>query len=227
MANVMPRVIYIDGACTANNARGRANPALRRAAYGIFVVDDHPWNVGVALPRHMHVTNQVAELYALKACLCKIVQASSTEEASSNKGRTVVVKTDSAYVVKIFTSWVHAWARGGWQRRPRFGDKNTRPQPIKNMELIREIYDMLRQLPYVKLEHVRAHGPRPVHARTDSPEFMDWYGNMQADRLAREATATITTTHHNNSPLVEHQKNKLLSGCYVQTRVDAYVCNNV
>lgn len=225
----LPSVVYVDGACSHNHARGKLQRAARRAAYGIYVDAGHPWNEGRSIPLDAKATNQTAELHALRAVLAKvkshvlgvspavrIVRTAGGEVRNPEPGdapRTgITVKTDSMYVVNIVNSWAAQWSRLGWQRR----DRQGRLQPIQNLELIREVVDAVRELNQVhniavSVRHVPAHRPQPqlcppgtippafrglctsaaapqlMRDATPTADYRDWYGNMQADLLARQA----------------------------------------
>ena len=186
-------IVFVDGACTHNHAKDKS---ICRAAYGIFVCDGHPWNEGASLPSDIRATNQSAELYAFRAILKKLL------DWKSSPPRKVIVKTDSLYVVKIYTTWARQWERNNWQRKTR----HKGLQPVQNLQLIRESYDDLQKLKllnvWVSLIHVPAHREKPEggcsnnsnnsNNSTNSEAFQNWYGNMQADRLAREATSNKT-----------------------------------
>jgi ribonuclease HI len=217
----LPSVVYVDGACSHNHARGKLQKEARRAAYGIYVDTDHPWNEGRSIPLDAKATNQTAELHALRAVLVKIrshsimgmSQGVRSPEAGDTPRTCITVKTDSMYVVNIVNSWAEQWSRLGWQRR----DRKGRLQPIQNLELIREVVDAVGELNQVhnvavSVRHVPAHRPPPqlspttippafrglctssspanptaASMRESSAEYRDWYGNMQADLLARQA----------------------------------------
>lgn len=74
---------------------------------------------------------------------------------------TVEVHTDSQYVQKGISAWIHNWKRNGW----RTSDK----KPVKNAELWQQL-DALAQQHEVKWLWVKGHAGHP--------------GNERADRLA-------------------------------------------
>lgn len=177
--------VFVDGACTANNAKGSKDASLRHAAYGVFVADGHPWNTGRALPRDGKNTNQVAEICALR---CALQLAMRAAECGELRAPRVVVKTDSMYVVNVFTKWAANWRRMGWQRKTAGGY-----EPVQNLQPIQETLALLERLAAqhsvaVELRHVRAHRKEPAGVARTSEAWRDWYGNMQADKLAQEAS---------------------------------------
>ena len=74
---------------------------------------------------------------------------------------TVEVHTDSQYVQKGISAWIHNWKRNGW----RTADK----KPVKNAELWQEL-DALAKQHEIKWLWVKGHAGHP--------------GNERADRLA-------------------------------------------
>src|SRR3990170_4514567 len=60
------------------------------------------------------------------------------------------VFTDSELCVNTITKWAAKWARNGWAR----GKKRAE---IKNLDLVRELYDLAESRPKVKLQWIRGH----------------------------------------------------------------------
>ena len=60
----------------------------------------------------------------------------------------VDVYTDSALVVNTLTQWAKGWERNGWKRRD--GE-------VKNLELVREAYELARERPLARITWIRAH----------------------------------------------------------------------
>ena len=58
------------------------------------------------------------------------------------------VYTDSALVVNTLTQWAKGWERNGWKRRD--GE-------VKNLELVREAYELARERPLAHIKWIRAH----------------------------------------------------------------------
>jgi ribonuclease HI len=80
--------------------------------------------------------------------------------------RHVELHTDSEYVMKGITQWIHGWKRNGW--------KTADKKPVKNAELWQRL-DEARRRHQIKWHWVRGHAG---HAE-----------NERADELAREAMA--------------------------------------
>ena len=128
--------IHTDGACRGNPGPGGWGVLLRsngaeKELYG-----------GEAA-----TTNNRMELMAAIRAL----------EALKRPSR-VKLYTDSIYVMKGITTWIHSWKRRGW----RTADK----QPVKNADLWREL-DALRAKHEVEWHWVKGHAGHPENERAD------------------------------------------------------------
>jgi ribonuclease HI len=137
-------VIFTDGACSRNPGPG--------GWAAILTQGDHCKEIsgGEAV-----TTNNRMELMAAIAALEALKQPSHVE-----------LHTDSEYVMKGITQWIHGWKRNGWKTKSR--------EPVKNAELWQRL-DEARQRHQIKWHWVRGHAGHPE--------------NERADELAREAMA--------------------------------------
>jgi len=119
-------VISVHGACSNDGTKEA------RCAIGIWIGENNPSNLFVpldGLPRH---TAQVAELCAVTSALCHV--GSSLEKWKRVRSRpfvpselhTIVIKTDSPYIVNGITEWLAKWKSNGW--------KKGNGQPISNAD---------------------------------------------------------------------------------------------
>ena len=139
----MKRVtIYTDGACEGNPGPG-----------GFAAIIEEEGETRDITGGERHTTNNRMELKAVIAGL------EALDETSL-----VRIVTDSQYVSKGMTSWIHGWRRKGW--------KTATGAPVKNRELWEEL-DALAKRHRVEWEWVRGHDGHP--------------GNERADTLAKEA----------------------------------------
>lgn len=60
----------------------------------------------------------------------------------------VTIYSDSDLCVKTINEWASAWEKRGWRRKT---------GPIKNLELVQELYALAQAHPKVRLQWIRAH----------------------------------------------------------------------
>lgn len=60
----------------------------------------------------------------------------------------IVVHSDSQLCVKTVNEWAPGWERRGWKRKG---------GPIKNLDLVRELYALALAKPQIELRWIRAH----------------------------------------------------------------------
>jgi ribonuclease HI len=129
--------IYTDGACKGNPGRG---------GWGAWLsADGHEKELfgGESL-----TTNNRMELTA-------VIEALSSLKRSCE----VTIYTDSEYVRKGITEWIHGWKQRGW--------KTADKKPVKNVELWQRL-DALRDLHQVHWRWVRGHAGDPGNERADA-----------------------------------------------------------
>jgi len=133
-----PRVtIYTDGACKGNPGRGGWGAWLATAGH------EKEMFGGEAL-----TTNNRMELTAVIEAL-----------ASLKRTCDVIIYTDSEYVRKGITEWIHGWKLRGW--------KTADKKPVKNAELWQRL-DALRNLHRVEWRWVKGHSGDPGNERADA-----------------------------------------------------------
>jgi ribonuclease HI len=138
--------IYADGACKGNPGAGGWGALLEhdgkmRELYG---------GEAQTTNNRMELTAVIRALEALRApCRAK-------------------VHTDSQYVQRGISAWIHDWKRRGWRTADR--------KPVKNQDLWRRL-DELAQQHDVEWIWVKGHAGHP--------------GNERADELANRGVASI------------------------------------
>jgi ribonuclease HI len=137
-------VIYTDGACKGNPGPGGWGVWLKSGTHQRELCG------GAAL-----TTNNRMELTAVIEGLVALKRPSE-----------VTLFTDSQYVRKGITEWIHGWKRRGW--------RTAAKQPVKNMELWQSL-DEVSQIHRIEWCWVRGHAGDP--------------GNEKADALANEGAS--------------------------------------
>ena len=141
--------IYTDGACSGNPGPGGWGAILRSGTHEKEIWGGEP-----------ATTNNRMELLA-------VIRALNTLKRSVN----VRVHTDSQYVQKGISEWIHGWKARGW--------KTAAKAPVKNADLWRAL-DEARERHQVKWLWVRGHSG---HAE-----------NERADELARRGVDAVRKT---------------------------------
>ena len=119
--------VFTDGSCEGNPGPG---------GWGFVWVK----NDAIAIQKHGYepaTTNNRMELRAL----IEAYKAIPRDEK-------LTVYTDSQLCVSTVNEWAEGWERRGWRRKG---------GPIKNLELVKELYALSGERPLVTLKWVRAH----------------------------------------------------------------------
>jgi ribonuclease HI len=133
--------IYTDGACKGNPGPG---------GWGAFIKYNDK-----TLELHggeLDTTNNKMELTAVIEAL----------KAIKDKGKPIIIITDSTYVKNGIEQWIHNWKKNGW--------KSAAKKPVKNMELWQQLDNEVAKINNLKWEWVKGHSGD--------------IGNEKADELA-------------------------------------------
>ncbi len=130
--------IFTDGACSGNPGPGGWGALLRESTG-----DDIELCGGEPA-----TTNNRMEMTAVIEAL-----------ASLAPGRAADVYTDSQYVQKGISEWIHNWKRRGW--------KTAAKEPVKNVDLWMKL-DALAQQHHVKWHWVKGHAGHAENERADA-----------------------------------------------------------
>ena len=145
-ANLTKVEIFTDGACKGNPGTGGWGALLESGG------KEREMKGGEA-----HTTNNRMELSAAIAALEALKKPCSVD-----------IYTDSQYVQKGISEWIHGWKARGW--------KTSTREPVKNDDLWKAL-DLAQQQHAVEWRWVRGHNGHP--------------GNERADVLANRGVATV------------------------------------
>lgn len=132
--------IYTDGSCEGNPGRG--------GWAAIFCYENGKVHeMGAEEP---NTTNNRMEMQGAIAAL-EFFQKSGQSES-------IVLHTDSEYLIKGITQWIHGWKRKGW--------KTASGKPVLNQDLWEKL-DLLNS-PAIEWKHVRGHSGNLYNERCDT-----------------------------------------------------------
>jgi len=138
--------IHTDGGCSGNPGPGGWAFVITEAGTGSIIVEK--WGGEKA------TTNNRMELMAAISAL-EYVRASVTHGVAYGK---IAVYTDSQYVQKGMTSWIHGWKQKNW--------KNSAEEEVKNKDLWLRL-DSLASGFSVSWTWVQAHAGNELNERAD------------------------------------------------------------
>lgn len=131
------RIFYCDGSAKNNG--------YENSSGGFGVVEIQNDNIVYEYQEFKSpTTNNEMELMAILHILQKLDKEKNFDY--HNFTPTSIIYSDSAYCVNIINDWMFSWERNGWKR-----PKN---QEIKNLDIIKQIYN-LREL--AQVEKVKGH----------------------------------------------------------------------
>lgn len=132
-------VVYTDGACSGNPGPGGWAWAVAPSG--------EPSRSGA----EGHTTNQRMEIAAALDAIREF----------ADDPRTILVVSDSAYVVKCFTeNWWKGWLARGW--------RNSQRQPVANRDLWEPLIELVTSRGRVEFEWVKGHSGDPMNDLVDA-----------------------------------------------------------
>jgi ribonuclease HI len=147
--------IYTDGACRGNPGPGGWGAILRNSA-----TEKELWGGEADTTNNrMELTAAIRALQALKRPV------------------DIRLHTDSQYVLKGISSWIHGWKRNGWRTSDR--------KPVKNADLWQEL-DRLRGDHRIEWVWIKGHAGHPENERADA------LANRGIDELPKTASKERT-----------------------------------
>jgi ribonuclease HI len=158
--------IYTDGGCSGNPGPGGwAYVMVQKTFQGETILAE-------AQGAEKNTTNNRMELLAVISALTVMKTGKSLGTAQVPGiplPRQAVVHTDSQYVQKGITEWIHTWKRNSW----RTSDK----KPVKNQDLWMELDKLAGELK-LSWKWVKGHAGNKY--------------NEQCDKMTQEAIASLT-----------------------------------
>jgi ribonuclease HI len=132
-------IAYTDGACSyANNGNG---------GWAFLLRDENGTKIAERNGSVFRTTNNQMEMRAAIEALLAVPE-----------GESVIIYSDSEYLVKGALSWIAGWKTKGW--------KTKKKKPVKNRDLWEKI-DNLQASRQVKWQWVRGHDGNPDNERCD------------------------------------------------------------
>ncbi len=148
-------VAFTDGGC-------RGNPGV--GAWAFVLVDTVTRKALESAGGEQQTTNNRMEMWAAIAALQAVKSADTS----------ILIVTDSKYLIGCCTQWMEGWKKNGWKRK---GD------PLKNLDLLQTL-DELISARSVEFRWVAGHSGHVGN------EHVDRLGNEAMDRLALGRAAT-------------------------------------
>jgi ribonuclease HI len=143
--------IYTDGGCSGNPGPGGwAYVMVLETFQGLKVLEESSGG-------EKDTTNNRMELKAVIESLKSLKTASDNPQSALP--RQAVIFTDSQYVQKGITEWIHKWKKNAW----RTSDK----KPVKNQELWMELDSLVNEFT-LGWEWVKGHAGIEYNERCDS-----------------------------------------------------------
>jgi ribonuclease HI len=159
--------VFTDGSCPGNH---QLNMNKRKAGWAVcFTGGLETFDVSDKIDEPASRTNNIAEMMGLRGALRVI-----SKESLCDRFEAIEIHTDNDYSRKCITVWGPSWKANGWRKRS--------PGKIKNLELIRETYELLKGMPKVNINWTKGHSK-------DGSFFAIWNG--KADAAAKEAAASL------------------------------------
>ena len=128
--------IYSDGSCLGNPGPGGWAFLIEAGGKSYRGADGAP-----------HTTNNRMELKAVIEALTVLRRPCD-----------VIVHTDSQYVQKGISEWIHGWKKRGWKTAAR--------EPVKNVDLWQAL-DLAQQMHQIQWRWVRGHSGHVGNERAD------------------------------------------------------------
>ena len=140
----MDMIIWTDGGCHGNPGPGG----------WAYIITDSSGKTVLAEERggETLTTNNRMELTA-------VIKALEDQAALCAEAVNLEIRTDSQYVQKGITGWIHAWKSKGW--------RTSGKKPVKNIDLWQKLDALAARRP-LKWQWVKGHAGNPLNERCDA-----------------------------------------------------------
>lgn len=164
---------YTDGAATMVKKSGKY---LREAGGWAFVRlnngnEECSQSGGCPL-----TTNNEMELYAIYASILDFLD-------NANQDDSLIICSDSAYCINIYTSWARGWQRRGWVK----GDG----KPIQNLKIIKATWELMEKINDLQFKKVKGHSRDNFNRKADVLA-------VRAKKIAKKTGKTIGYNQKND-----------------------------
>ena len=152
--------IYTDGGCSGNPGPGGwAYVMVQKTFQGDEITAEDQGGEPDATNNRMELTAVLSALKALK-----------TKTSPDCRPRQITVHTDSQYVQKGITAWIHNWKQNSW--------RTSNKKPVKNQDLWRELDALAGELT-ISWEWIKGHAGNIY--------------NEHCDKMTQQAIADIVS----------------------------------
>lgn len=106
------------------------------------------------------ITKQVQEIGGYEAATTnnRMELTAVIEAVKRAEKEPIEIYSDSEYVIKGITEWIHGWIKRGW--------KNAQKKPVLNQDLWEKLYDLTEGRD-ITWKYVRGHAGSPGNERCD------------------------------------------------------------
>jgi len=162
--DINTKYVFVDG-----SFQKRGNGGI--GGYGVYFGKNSPYNLSC---RVKNPTNNICELLAI----LNVLKILKRNRETIPKERIYIIISDSEYSICALTLWYKKWEKNNWL--------TTGNKDVKNKEIIQLILDLMKQVKNIvniKFYHQYSHQRKP--SDIESLEYILWYGNDMADKLAK------------------------------------------
>ena len=161
---------YTDGAATMINKNGEY---LREAGGWAFILLKDGEEINSQSGGCPLTTNNEMELYAIYASVKDFLNISGS-------GDNLVICSDSAYCINIYTSWAAGWRRRGWRK--------SDGKAIQNLDIIKATCTLISKINktgrVIQFKKVKGHSKNQFNSKADSLA-------VEAKKISKDTGKTV------------------------------------